>query len=164
MKTLPGSILFFGSVCFAYVLLFIFIPEKALKAVETSGRLLFNILLPMGFVFLILFGMNLFVKSPQVARIFGKRSGFKGVVLATAAGILSTGPIYAWYPLLSEMKERGADNRLLAIFLNSRVVKPFLWPVMIAYFDLNYVLVLNFFMIAGSLVSGYLLYAWVKDD
>ncbi|RJQ50292.1 MAG: hypothetical protein C4530_21790, partial [Desulfobacteraceae bacterium] len=70
----------------------------------------------------------------------------------------------AWYPLLSEMKERGADHRLIAIFLNSRAVKPFLWPVMIAYFDLNYVLVLNFFMIAGSLVSGYLLCAWVKDD
>jgi hypothetical protein len=48
------------------------------------------------------------------------------------------GPIYAWYPLLKELREKGAANSLIAIFLGNRAVKPFLLPIMISYFGWVY--------------------------
>jgi len=163
-KTPSGSILFFAAVCFIYMLVFFFFPAKAYKAMGISVRLLIHILIPLGFVFLILLAINFFLKPAQVARYFGKAANVKGLVLAVAGGILSTGPIYAWYPLLRGIKEKGASNRMIAVFLFNRSVKPFIWPVMVSYFGPVYVLALTFFMIAGSLAAGYLVGAWVKDD
>ena len=48
-----------------------------------------------------------------------------------AAGIISTGPIYAWYPLLKDFKEKRAGGSVIAILYN-RAVKPFLLLVMIS--------------------------------
>jgi len=48
--------------------------------------------------------------------------------------VISMGPIYAWYPLLKELRGKGATNSFIAVFLGNRAVKPFLLPIMISYF------------------------------
>jgi len=73
------------------------------------------------------------------------------------------GPIYAWYPMLKVLREKGAKNSLIAIFLGNRAVKPFLLPMMISYFGWIYVLILTVFTIFGSLVVGYFVDALVKE-
>ena len=84
----------------------------------------------------------------------GKEAGIKGIIFSAAAGIISVGPIYAWYPLLKDLKEKGASDSLIAIFLGSRAVKPFLLPVMIKYFGWIFVLVLTVLMVLGSVIGG----------
>ena len=164
IRDLPSSLIFLGGVLILYVLCFLLFPEKTLMALRRSGSIFVNILIPLGFVFLILFFVNLFVNPGQVVRLFGKRSGMKGVFFATAAGILSMGPIYAWYPLLEELRQKGAKDSLLAIFLGNRAVKPFLIPIMISYFGLNYVLILSLFTIGGSLAVGSIVGALLKNN
>ena len=122
------------------------------------------ILIPLSFVFLILFSFYLFIDPGQVVRLLGEKSGLKGVFFATVAGILSMGPIYAWYPLLKELRQKGAKDSLLAIFLGNRAVKPFLMPIMISYFGLHYVLILTLFTIGGSLASGSIVGALVQNN
>jgi uncharacterized membrane protein YraQ (UPF0718 family) len=73
------------------------------------------------------------------------------------------GPIYAWYPLLKELRGKGAKNSSIAIFLGNRAVKPFLLPIMISYFGWLYVGLLTLFTIAGSLAVGYLVNILIKD-
>jgi uncharacterized membrane protein YraQ (UPF0718 family) len=164
MRNLPKSPIFLCGVVLLYGVLYLLFPEKMLVALRRSGSMFANILIPLGLVFLILFFINLFINPGQVVRLFGKRSGVKGVFFATVAGILSMGPIYAWYPLLKELRQKGAKDSLLAIFLGNRAVKPFLMPIMISYFGLHYVLILTLFTIGGSLALGSIVGALVKNN
>jgi len=75
-------------------------------------------------------------------------------VLSLVAGIISMGPIYAWYPLLKNLREKGAGTCPIAIFLYSRSIKPFLLPVMIAYFGWVYVGILTVLTVFASIAIG----------
>jgi len=51
------------------------------------------------------------------------------------------GPIFAWYPLLKTLKEKGASDFHIANFLANRSVKPVLPPLMVANFGWRFSLV-----------------------
>jgi len=158
-------LLFFPSfVLLIYGILSVTVPDKALVALRSSGDVFVNIIPPLAFVFAVMVGMNLFLKPAQIAAFLGRAGGIKGIALSAAAGIISMGPIYVWYPLLKELRERGAPNTLIAVFLYNRAVKPFLLPVMIAYFGLAYVVILTLMTILGSIVVGYSVGILVNDN
>jgi uncharacterized membrane protein YraQ (UPF0718 family) len=146
-----------------YGILFAVMPDKASMALRSSGHVFLNISVPLFVVFILMLVLNLFLKRAQTAKFIGKGVGIKGIILTATAGIISIGPIYAWYPLLKELREKGVGNTLIAIFLGSRAVKPFLLPIMIAYFGWTYVLILTVFTILGSLGVGYCVGALVKE-
>ena len=54
-----------------------------------------------------------------------------------SAGVVSLGPMYLWYHMLGELKEKGVRTPLLAAFLYSRAVKIPMLPVMAHYFGLR---------------------------
>jgi uncharacterized membrane protein YraQ (UPF0718 family) len=130
-----------------YAILFAVSPDKAGQAIKSSGNVFLSMLIPPGLVFLIMLLINLFLKPASVAKFLGKGSGIKGIILAAVAGIISTGPIYAWYPLLKDLRDKGAGESSIAIFLYNRAVKPFLLPVMIGYFGWLYVVILTILMV-----------------
>jgi len=138
-------------------------PHKALMAMRNSGNLLLYIALPLVLVFVIMLALNLFVKPAQIIRLFGKGLRIKGIVLSLVAGIISMGPIYAWYPLLKNLREEGAGTGPIAIFLYSRAVKPFLLPVMIAYFGWVYVVILTVLTVIASIAIGYSMSVFMKE-
>jgi hypothetical protein len=70
------------------------------------------------------------------------------------AGIISTGPIYAWYPFLSNLKEKGVNDGLIAVFLYNRSIKIQFFPLLLSYFSLSYVLTLTLLMIFFSVIQG----------
>lgn len=156
-------LLFLASVLAIYGILFAVMPDKASMALRISGHVFLNIIVPLCVVFILMVVLNLFLKPAHIARFLGKGAGIKGIVLSVAAGIISTGPIYAWYPLLKELREKGAGDFLIAIFLNNRAVKPFLLPIIISYFGWTYVLILTVCTILGSLPVGYAVDAAVKE-
>jgi len=138
-------------------------PNKALMALKTSGNILLYIALPLALVFVIMLMLNLFVNPAQIARLFGKGVRIRGIALSVVAGIISMGPIYAWYPLLKNLREKGAGTGPIAIFLYSRAVKPFLLPVMIAYFGWAYVGILTVLTIFASIAIGYSMSVFMKE-
>lgn len=131
-------------------------------ALGCSGKIFLNIVFPLCVVFILMLLLNLFIKPAYIAEFFDKGSTIRGVILTMMAGILAMGPIYAWYPLLKELREKGLRNSLIAIFLGNRAVKPVLLPVMISYFGLTYTLILTFLTILGALAIGYTVGALVK--
>lgn len=145
-----------------YGVLFVFTPEQALVALKNSGEVCLNILLPLALVFLVMLALNLFVKPAQIVHLLGSGANIKGILLSVAAGIISMGPIYVWYPLLKELREKGAGNMPIAVFLYNRAVKPFLLPVMIAYFGWIYVVILTVLTVLASIVNGYLVAMFAK--
>jgi uncharacterized membrane protein YraQ (UPF0718 family) len=108
--------------------------------------------------------INVYLKPQQVARTLGKGAGIRSILLAMTAGIISAGPVYAWYPLLGDLKEKGAAISPMAVFLNSRAFKPFLLPVMIGYFGWEYSLILAIIMLMGSFVLGFLMNVFARNS
>ena len=156
-------ILFPAAMLVIYGILFAVMPDKASFALKSSGNIFLSMLIPLCLVFVLMILLNLFLKPAQIAKFLGKGTGIKGVLLPAAAGIISTGPIYVWYPLLRNLREKGAGNSPIAIFLYNRAVKPFLLPVMIAYFGLAYVVILTVFTVLGSVAIGYSMSIFMKE-
>jgi uncharacterized membrane protein YraQ (UPF0718 family) len=138
-----------------YLILFLAAPEKAFSSLKASINIFQNVLIPLVLVLFFIFFLNLFLKPAKVAKLLGKNSGCRGIAVSAAAGIISAGPIYAWYPLLKDLKEKGAGDSLIAVFLYNRAIKLFLLPVMIAYFGLLFVGILTVLMILASVLIGY---------
>ena len=65
----PGRVFLFPVLVLAiYGVLFAAAPDKALLALESSGRVLRNIALPLGLVFAVMLVLNLFVKPAQITK------------------------------------------------------------------------------------------------
>jgi len=149
-----GSRGFFIFVLIVYVGVYALSPSGTVAALKNCGGILRQIAFPLCLVFVFMVLLNRFLNPEGVTKYIGKEAGFRGLFLASAAGILSVGPVYAWYPLLRNLREKGASNAALATFLGNRSVKPFLIPVMISYFGWSYVLILTVFTIVGAVAVG----------
>ncbi|MEA3467328.1 MAG: permease [Thermodesulfobacteriota bacterium] len=137
-----------------YGLFFLVNSESALLALQKSSAVLTKIL-PI-FVVVILFTatLNYFIKPKQIARHLGHKSGTKGWFWALAAGVISHGPMYAWYPLLDDLRSHGMKDEYIVVFFASRAIKIPLLPIMIDYFGLTFTIVLSFYMLLGALIQG----------
>ena len=145
---------FLGIVLFIYAIAFILKREIFLKAIDYVASIFSKIIPIFLLVFVLLVIINRFIKPQSLAKHLGEESGIKGWIIAIIAGIISTGPIYLWYPLLNELQKHGVRNGIIATFLYNRAVKPALIPLMIYYFGLKFTIVLTFFMILASLAQG----------
>ena len=105
-------------------------------------------------VFVLMFLSNLFLDPKKINKLVGESAGMKGWIMSVAGGILSTGPIYMWYPLLSDLKEKGMKDGFMAAFLYNRAVKIPLLPMMVYYFGLKFTAILTFYMILFSIING----------
>lgn len=155
--SISGTTLFLIIVLAIYTVLLIAVPEKGISAILETGKIFRNILWPILAVLGVMFFFNLFIHPGKIVRLVGTKSGFKGMVLAAAAGIISMGPIYAWFPFLKEMREKGAGVRPVTMFMACRAIKPVLLPVMVSYFGLLYSLILTLFIFTGALIQAMLM-------
>jgi uncharacterized membrane protein YraQ (UPF0718 family) len=162
LRTRMRPMLFPAVVLAVYLILLIVLPDKALLAFKSCGSVFRALLLPLCLVLAVMLLMNLFVRPAQIVRFLGRGAGLKGVLLSVVAGLISMGPIYAWYPLLKDLKGKGATDSLLAVFLYNRAVKPFLLPVMVAYFGWLYAAVLTVLTVLASVVVGFLVGLFVR--
>ncbi len=145
---------FLLAVLLLYLVLYLFRPQKTLESATESGNLLYQIA-PILLLVVVFMGVVNYVLTPhKISKYVGKDSGAEGWLLAAIAGIISHGPIYAWYPLLKDLREQGMRNGLIAVFLYNRAIKIPLLPVMIYYFGWLFVVVLTVYMLIASIAGG----------
>jgi len=132
-------------------------PDKGLLVLKASYSLLLKILPVMLIVILLMGLFNMFITPKKLAKHLGKEKPVKAWLISSIAGIISSGPIYLWYPLLAEAREKGASNSSITIFLYNRAVKPALLPLMVFYFGIAYTVVLTIVMILVGGLQGYLI-------
>jgi uncharacterized membrane protein YraQ (UPF0718 family) len=121
-----------GVVCL-YGIGLLLAPENTEKAFDKSCSIFRQLALPICFCLIMMVALNRFLSPKTVTQFLGKSSGIKGLFISSLAGILSMGPVYAWYPLLKTMKEKGTTNFHLANFIGCRSIKPVLLPVLVGY-------------------------------
>ena len=105
-------------------------------------------------VFGLMFVFNLFVTTDMLVTHLGHSKKIRGWVIAIVSGIISSGPIYMWFPLLSDLREKGVKDSFLAAFLYSRSIKLPLLPMMIYYFGLAFTVVISSYIIIFSVING----------
>lgn len=137
-----------------YTVVFFFKRDAIIPSLRFFATIIKKIIAVFVLVFALLVVMNWLVKPEQIVKHLGKEAGTKGWAYSVVGGILSTGPIYMWYPLLNELQKHGVRNGYIAAFLYNRAVKPALLPLFIYYFGLVYVIVLTVVMIAASILQG----------
>jgi uncharacterized membrane protein YraQ (UPF0718 family) len=140
-------------VCF---MVLFFRPVFFSRTLEFFIKIMLQILPIFVLVFILMTLSNLFVNRQTVATYL-KKPGIKKWLFVIIAGILSTGPIYVWYPLLAEFREKGVAYGYLATFLYNRAIKIPLLPMAVFYFGLRYVIVLTFLMVFFSVIQGILI-------
>ena len=158
-KEIYPGVYFLGAVFFLYFLLFLFKPGNIIAAIKASTDMFIHILPAFVLIVLLMGIVNHFVKPKTVSKYVGKSSGIKGWLLAICTGILSHGPIYAWYPLLRRLRDQGMKSSLIAVFLYNRSIKIPLLPVIIYYFGPTFVVMLAIYSVIASVVQGHIVQA-----
>lgn len=162
--SMRSSIKFLFVVGLLYGLAFLLDAGMAKQAWVFSIKLLVQLAPVLLLVFVLMFISNLLVEPQWVKDHMGKDSGLKGWLLASIGGILSVGPIYAWFALLRDLGEKGMRPALISVFLYNRGIKLPLLPLMIHYFGLSYTLILAVYITIFSLLGGILLEKIMKKD
>lgn len=153
LNVLEDWFLLIGAIL-VYLVMVLISPELSLNGLYFSWSIFKSIFPDIVLVFAIIFITNLFIEEKQLAKWFGNKSGWVGWLLAVVLGIASAGPIYAWYPLLADLRDKGMKDSLIAVFLYNRAIKPQLIPMMAFYFGWIFVAVLTFYMIFASIING----------
>jgi len=105
-------------------------------------------------VFIFMAVVNYFISPKKIQKYFGKGAGIKGWIIVIFSGLVSTGPIYMWLPLIREVKSKGVKLKYVVAFLYNRAIKLPLLPLLIFYFGWNYMIVLSLVMIICSVLQG----------
>ena len=78
---------------------------------------IFSLLLPIfAFIVILTALINYFLKPKQIMKHFGEDSGKTGIFYSLIGGILSHGPMYAWYGMLGDMRKHGLKDGLIVMF------------------------------------------------
>ncbi len=153
-KKSKGKIYFLLSVVLLYLLFIPLLPNKSRTVLKVFIKLLLSLMPVFVFVYIIMLLIYYFVNKEFLKKYMGEESGLKGWLIAIIAGIISTGPMYVWYPLMKELRKNGVKDRYLATFLYNRGIKPAWLPLLIFYFGWFYSLTLLVVMAVLSILQG----------
>ena len=163
MKIAFKGMKFLIIVLILYSVLLLSDTTSALSALQKAGSILFS-LLPLFLLIITLSALiNYFLKPKQIIKHFGKESGAKGVFYALIGGIISHGPMYAWYGMMQDMRTHGLKDGLIATFMYARAVKLPLLPFMVDMFGLLLTIVMTLYILIAAVLQGKIIDTVMKE-
>ncbi len=141
-------------VIFTYILLLLFDTNNALISLKSFFSILYTLIPIFIFIIILTAFINYFLKPKDIIKHFGENSGKKGIFYALVAGIISHGPMYAWYGLISELREEGVKDELLIIFFYARAIKIPMLPFMIGIFGIHFTILMTLYILFFAIIQG----------
>ena len=145
---------FMGFAILSLIVLLLIFPERSSEVFSKILSIFKSLIPTFVVIFLIFVIMNLFITNKFLLKHMGKSAGIGAWFFSVFAGILSAGPIYAWYPLLSDLQDKGVRTAFIVTFLYNRAIKLPLLPLLIAYFSFKFAIVLLVVMLFVSILQG----------
>ena len=139
-----------------YFILFFVDKTKTINAFKYSFNLFISILPILLIVLIIMFLFNL-ISDEKFKKMVENSPKHAQYIVMTILGTLSHGPIYAWYPLMKDLRNKGITNGSISSFLYSRGIKLTFLPALVVYFGLKYTIVLTIYMFVFSYLLGLLI-------
>ncbi len=147
---------FLSIVIVAFVVLLVVDNDKGMIALLKAADIL-KILIPIFAVVIVLMALiGYLTQGKSKLENLAKQRGAKGWFWALFIGLLSHGPMYAWYPVLQQLRQNGLRDGYITAFFYARAVKLPLLPLMVDYFGLAFTVVLTLYIILASLLQGWL--------
>jgi len=141
-----------------YVVLGFFNAELVSQSLQHFIGLLKTIAPILLLVMIFMWLIDVLVAPATIKKYMGHESGWKGWVISIIAGILSHGPVYAWYPLLQSLQQGGTRPALIATFLYARSIKLPWLPMLAFYFGTRYMIAFTVFLTLLAPIVG-----WVTE-
>ena len=138
-----------------YIITFFITPKIFITAINFSIETILKVLPIMALVFLLVFLSNIFINSSKIKKHFGEEAGVKGWLLSIIGGVISSGPVYMWYPLLADFKEKGMRNSFIIAFIYARAIKIQILPLMLFYFGFKFTIIFNILILVFSAINGF---------
>lgn len=161
-KKINNNVFFLIIVLFLYFILIFINFDLVQKSLFQFIQLTKEIIPVFISIFILMFLLNIYLDKNKIMKLLGHSSGIKGWIISVIGGILSMGPVYIWYPILSDLKEKGMKNSFIAVFLYNRAIKLPVLPIMVHYFGLTFTIILTSYMIIFSIINGILINKIVK--
>ncbi len=140
-----------------YALFFFYDSTKTVTAVQKAGVTLLELAPIFLLVWLLMAWINSHFDAKTLATHLGEDSGARGWLLALGLGVLSHGPMYAWYPMLKDLMRHGLKWGLIATFFYARAVKVPILPLMIGYFGIAFTVILTLYILLAAWLQGLLI-------
>jgi len=157
LKKISGTWIFLIIVILLLIIVAIINPLKFLEILNNFSKILLKIIPILFIVFVLMFFINYFVTPKFVKKYLINSKKHMKWIYSIIFGIISTGPIYMWYPLLADLKEKGVTSGMIATFLYARAIKPALIPLMVIYFGWIYTILFTLLIMIFSLMQGLLI-------
>ena len=141
-----------------YIVIWITVPEKIVPALGAIKNIALQMAIPLLISLFMMFLLNMYISTAHITKFMGKKKGLTGILFSSLAGIISMGPVFAWFPFLKTMKEKGMADIYLANFLSCRAVKPVLFPVLVTYFGWRFSLVFISMSLIGAWGVAFIVY------
>ena len=140
-----------------YALFFFYNSTKTVTAMQKAGVTLLELAPIFLLVWLLMAWINSHFDAKTLATHLGEDSGARGWLLALGLGVLSHGPMYAWYPMLKDLMRHGLKWGLIATFFYARAVKVPILPLMIGYFGIAFTVILTLYILLAAWLQGLLI-------
>ncbi len=155
MKKISKTWYFLFSVVFIYVVLYFIYTNIFWSSFNFFLKTLVKILPIFVFVFILMVVVNRYIDNKFIINHM-RGSKLKSWFYIIIGGIISTGPMYMWYPLLNDLRDKGITYGEIAAFLYNRSIKPAFLPLIVLYFGFEYTVVLTVVIIFMSFVQAYI--------
>jgi uncharacterized membrane protein YraQ (UPF0718 family) len=119
-KIRNNKLMFF--VILAYLVLLVFMPDKAIKSFQNSLYYVKEMLMIMPVILVLTSLITAWIPRKTIENNFGKNSGVKGSVYSFLLGSFSAGPIYAAFPVCKALLKKGASISNIVIILSTWAV------------------------------------------
>jgi len=139
-----------------YAILLLSQRELALASLQHFVKLVQSIAPILVIVMLFMWLLDILVSPQRIRQLLGKDSGPRGWLISIIGGVLSHGPVYAWYPLLESLQQQGTRPAFIAAFLYARSIKLPWLPMLSYYFGITYMLLLTLILLLVSPLVGWL--------
>jgi len=146
-----------------YTITFFILPKIFSTAINFSIDTILKVLPIMLLVFLLVFLSNFFINSSKIKKHFGEEAGVKGWLLSILGGVISSGPVYMWYPLLADLKEKGMKSSFIVAFIYARAIKIQILPLMLFYFGFKFTIAFNILILIFSPINGFVVKKLLKN-
>lgn len=94
-------------------------PSRLLQGVMHGGELAWGVLPNVILGFIAAGLVTTVVPASFIGALIGEEAGFRGVLLATAAGVLTPGGPFLQFPLVASLANGGASVSALAAYLSA---------------------------------------------
>jgi len=154
---------FLGIVVLLYIILYFVDSQKTTESLQYFFKNTLRVL-PIFLLVIVLTALiNFYFPKGKIIKILQGKSRFRTYIYSLIAGIVSHGPIFVWYPLLNELRQKGISKGTLVTFFYGRSIKLTLIPIMIGFFGQIYTLIFMVYIAIAALLQG-VLYDFVDKD